>query len=302
MNWTEENVALRGQTIVDQTEREHRETGELWEEGIESLLRGLDPLQEGQGVVLLPLTLVMAELLVHAINSLLCAYDLATRGYYSQSINLVRMAQEVCVALLYVQNFPEKHSRFTDPTEKTPEFNEMLTAIEGKHKLKPLEAIRRWRQDLNRFPHVDRWGLQLLTDVEGPVTRVRLGPYYDGHQFIRAAADSLAALVVLSDAVDDMRVVIGHEKLDRGAAFRTRLLNWEAEETKRFRRDVEYFDQHRRELIVQYPDRWVAVYEGRVVGAAKDIKRLAKQLEGKGIPRGRAFVDYTTERDEPLIL
>ncbi len=65
---------------------------------------------------------------------------------------------------------------------------------------------------------------------------------------------------------------------------------------------VLYFDEHRHELVQRYPDRWVAIYDKQVVGAAKALPRLISQLERKGIPRGRAFVDFTTEREELLIL
>lgn len=74
------------------------------------------------------------------------------------------------------------------------------------------------------------------------------------------------------------------------------------QELERYRADAEYFEQHRRELLRQYPDRWVAVYNQAVVGAAKDIKRLVRQLERKGIQPGRSYREYLTEKDELLIL
>jgi hypothetical protein len=74
------------------------------------------------------------------------------------------------------------------------------------------------------------------------------------------------------------------------------------QELERFTSDAQYFDQHRRELLQAYPERWIAIYNHQVVGAAKHLKRLVAQLERKGIPRGRAFVDYATEREDLLIL
>ena len=50
------------------------------------------------------------------------------------------------------------------------------------------------------------------------------------------------------------------------------------EDLERFQKDAEYFDQHRAELLQQYADHWVAVYHQRVVGAAKDPRRLIKTL------------------------
>jgi hypothetical protein len=74
------------------------------------------------------------------------------------------------------------------------------------------------------------------------------------------------------------------------------------EDLERFTQDMLYFDQHRDELLRQYPDRWVAVYHQQVIGAAKDLKRLVRQLERKGIPAGRAFCEYLTDEETLLIV
>ena len=74
------------------------------------------------------------------------------------------------------------------------------------------------------------------------------------------------------------------------------------QDLERYRQDALYFEAHRQELVDQYPERWVAIYRQQVVGAAKDLGRLIRQLERKGIPRGRAFVEFATDREELLIL
>ncbi len=74
------------------------------------------------------------------------------------------------------------------------------------------------------------------------------------------------------------------------------------EDLARFTQDMLYFDEHREELLQQYPDRWVAVYHQQVVGATKDLERLVRQLERKGIPPGRAFIEYLTDAETVLIL
>jgi large subunit ribosomal protein L16 len=50
------------------------------------------------------------------------------------------------------------------------------------------------------------------------------------------------------------------------------------------------------------PERWVAIYNREVVGAAKDIGRLVKQLKRKGIPPGDAYWQYLTKEEMLLIL
>lgn len=74
------------------------------------------------------------------------------------------------------------------------------------------------------------------------------------------------------------------------------------QELEQYRNDAEYLEAHREELLEQYPERWVAIYNQQVVGVAKDAKGLKKQLERKGIPPGRVFREYLTHKEELLIL
>jgi hypothetical protein len=71
---------------------------------------------------------------------------------------------------------------------------------------------------------------------------------------------------------------------------------------ERHRADADYFDAHRAELLQRYPEHWVAVYNQEVVGAAKDVKRLVRQLERKGIRPGHTYREHLTEKEELLIL
>ena len=73
------------------------------------------------------------------------------------------------------------------------------------------------------------------------------------------------------------------------------------QELDRFQDDMVYFDRHRQEILKQYPEKWVAIYNHKVVGVAKALPRLIAQLERKGV-RGKAFVDYVTEHEDLLIL
>jgi hypothetical protein len=74
------------------------------------------------------------------------------------------------------------------------------------------------------------------------------------------------------------------------------------EEMERFRADAAWMDAHRGKLLQRYLDQWVAVYDQQVVGAAKDMKRLVKELERKGIRPGRTYTEYLTDKGELLIL
>lgn len=74
------------------------------------------------------------------------------------------------------------------------------------------------------------------------------------------------------------------------------------QELERFRNDALYFDPHREELLAQYPDRWVAICDQPVVGAAKDLKRLIKQVQRKGLSPGRVYRGQLSTKEEFLIL
>lgn len=74
------------------------------------------------------------------------------------------------------------------------------------------------------------------------------------------------------------------------------------DELERFTEDAKYFDRHRQELLEQYPEHWVAVYNQQVVGAATDIKRLISKVQEQGIRPGEVYREYLTTDETLLIL
>jgi hypothetical protein len=79
-------------------------------------------------------------------------------------------------------------------------------------------------------------------------------------------------------------------------------MNTVQDELERFKQDTSYYEAHYQELLEEYPEQWVAIYDQQVVGVAKDLKRLVARLQRKGIPPGRAFVEYVTAKEDLLIL
>jgi hypothetical protein len=73
-------------------------------------------------------------------------------------------------------------------------------------------------------------------------------------------------------------------------------------ELQRFKRDTAYYEAHQEELLEQYPEQWVAIYDERVVGADADLHHLLTTIKEKGISPGQALVEYITSKDELLIL
>ena len=73
-------------------------------------------------------------------------------------------------------------------------------------------------------------------------------------------------------------------------------------ELQRFKRDTAYYEAHREELLEQYPEQWVAIFNQQVVGASPDFDQLLDDIEGKGVRVGQVLVEYLTRKDELLIL
>jgi len=73
-------------------------------------------------------------------------------------------------------------------------------------------------------------------------------------------------------------------------------------ELQRFKRDTQYYEVHREELLTQYPEQWVAVFNQQVVGAAPDFDQLLSLLEHSSIPAERTLIEHVTRKEELLIL
>ncbi|MBX7111293.1 MAG: hypothetical protein K1X87_05540 [Dehalococcoidia bacterium] len=57
-----------------------------------------------------------------------------------------------------------------------------------------------------------------------------------------------------------------------------------------------------RALIDQYPNEWVAAFDGEVVGHSKSLSELLHSLRDHGISRQDAMVRYITKGDRALIV
>ncbi len=70
----------------------------------------------------------------------------------------------------------------------------------------------------------------------------------------------------------------------------------------RFQRDADYFESHYEQLLREYPEQWVAVFNQTVVGTASDFDALLETLDQAGIPIERALIERVTAEEDILIL
>ncbi len=73
-------------------------------------------------------------------------------------------------------------------------------------------------------------------------------------------------------------------------------------ELQRFQRDIDYYQAHQEELLRQYPEQWVAIFNEHVVGTAPELDQLLTEVKQKGVPVGRSLVEHVTTKDDLLIL
>ena len=73
-------------------------------------------------------------------------------------------------------------------------------------------------------------------------------------------------------------------------------------ELERFHRDVLYFEAHQEQLLAQYPEQWVAIFDEHVVGADPDVDRLLAAVRERGIPTESALIERVSAKDDVLIL
>jgi hypothetical protein len=79
-------------------------------------------------------------------------------------------------------------------------------------------------------------------------------------------------------------------------------MNEQQEEMEHFHRDTQYYAAHWAELLKQYPEHWVAIYDEQVVGASADFKQLLINLREAGIPTASVVIANPTLEEEVLIL
>ncbi|MBM4145648.1 MAG: hypothetical protein FJ240_05155 [Nitrospira sp.] len=132
-------------------------------------------------------TLAKMSLLSYNFNTLKCAVDLVLRGFYSQSMNLLRLVYENWIAFHYLTIMPdEAHVLLRGPNigERLPDPNVMRNALgEDFNPLK--EKIREWYKILCCFAHPHAVGVLSLisTTLASEETSIHYGSIYKDELF-----------------------------------------------------------------------------------------------------------------------
>lgn len=103
-------------------------------------------------------TKVRLSLLSQNFASLKCAIDLALRGYYNQSVNILRIVYENWIAFHYLSNCPDKAHFWLQKDKHPPRHSVMLNKLDKDYILLNGKMKKCYRM-LCRFAHTDAVGV-----------------------------------------------------------------------------------------------------------------------------------------------
>lgn len=92
--------------------------------------------------------------------------------------------------------------------------------------------------------------------------------------------------------------------LDLAERFRQRLGDPKEafEQQRRLERDLHFLLSNLDKWRETHPNRWIAVYNGKLVAVADTRDRLLKELEAAGVPLRHALIDFVGEQKVALVL
>lgn len=76
----------------------------------------------------------------------------------------------------------------------------------------------------------------------------------------------------------------------------------EREEAELYERDQEWLKKNRTELLKQYDETWIAVYDGAVIQSHRNLDKLAEALRAQHVKPTGAVIHYLTTREFSMLL
>ena len=176
-------------------------------------------------------TIAKMSLLSQNFATLKCAVDLALRGYYTQSMNLLRSVYENCIAFHYLSERPDEAYLWLSKNRRPPSHSAMLGKL-GKN----FDPLGEWYSMLCRFAHTDAMGVlpQISTDFSPNETTIHFGSTYKDDLFrVSAYTISTWAGVMLSDVSQwILNTSDWHEKMTK---IEARIIEFIEQENKKIK-------------------------------------------------------------------
>ena len=183
-------------------------------------------------------TLAKMGLLSHNFNTLKCSTDLALRGYYLQSQNILRVVYENWVAFHYLSQAPEKAKLWLkhSPSQQPPGHAAMLAKL-GPEFSPVQKEMKKWYSALCSFAHTDPINLvsQISNDFHPNETSVHFGTTFN-LIFFKTSAYTLGMWVSIMLSTIKKWVPEKHEWHIQEIAFQKMLFQYIDDENKAFKK------------------------------------------------------------------
>ncbi len=131
-------------------------------------------------------TIAKMSLLSHNFANLKCSIDLAIRGYYTQSQNLLRIVYENWIAFHYLSECPNKANLWLSHSKgKQPPGHAAMLKQLGSH-FDPLKGqMREWYKKFCSFAHTSSFSVlpQISTNYIPKETSILIGTTYNDNAF-----------------------------------------------------------------------------------------------------------------------
>ena len=181
--------------------------------------------------------LAKMSLLSHSFGTLKCSVDTALRGYYVQSMSLLRIVYENWVAYKYLEKNPDKAILWIRPSKrkKPPKHAAMLKKIDDDYSsLKG--KMKGWYNTLCRFAHTDPLNLlsQISTVAVPGETSIYFGTTYRKDLF-RTSAYSICLWAGISIMNVGSWVPENHQWHKQMATVQEKILKFIEQENKDFK-------------------------------------------------------------------
>lgn len=75
-----------------------------------------------------------------------------------------------------------------------------------------------------------------------------------------------------------------------------------ADGLKRFRKSALVLSRQRPRMIEEYPQKWVALFDGEVKAADKSFEKLLEKIDEQKLPRGEILVRFIDKTHRTMIL
>ena len=112
---------------------------------------------------------------------------------------------------------------------------------------------------------------------------------------------SLYRQPLAGEPIEQSRKAIQMSEEEREETKR-RLIEYAERTLPAFEANHRYLRENHAELLKEYPDQWVAVYEQRVVASDSTIKGVFNKVDQMGICRGDVVGEFMDTNPTPMIL